>query len=224
MPEHSVYILCIETSGKLCSVALFKGEECVGYQSHLEPNAHARILFTLIETCLTESGVSMSQLSAVAVSKGPGSYTGLRIGVAAAKGLCHAMNFPLIAVSTLDIMATMMKSDGGFLVPMLDARRNEVYTAVYHANGDCLEPPFPLILDEHSYNKYLTSGKVLFAGDGSVKWEKQCAHPNASFLGDLSPDAMNMGTLAFRRFSNAQFEDVAYFEPDYVKPVFVVGR
>jgi tRNA threonylcarbamoyladenosine biosynthesis protein TsaB len=223
MNKEPSIILCIETSGKLCSVALFNGDVQIGYQSHLEPNAHARVLFNLIDACLTEAGVSMSQLNAVAVSKGPGSYTGLRIGVAAAKGLCHAMNIPLMAISTLELMAAMMTQKDSLKVPMLDARRNEVYTAVYDANGNCLEEPFPLILEEWSYEKYLASGKVVFAGDGSDKWEKQCNHPNASFMRDLFPDAANMGTLAFRRFSKAQFEDVAYFEPDYVKPVFVVG-
>jgi tRNA threonylcarbamoyladenosine biosynthesis protein TsaB len=194
-------------------------------REHLEPNAHAAVLFLLIDEVMKEARIDFPQLKGVAVSKGPGSYTGLRIGVSAAKGICHATGAALIAVSTLQLMAisSQYPAETSAVIPMIDARRNEVYTGIYSPYGEALQAPHPLILTPDSCADALEKGVVYFIGNGATKWQAQCIHPNARFNPDVAPTALQMGELAMNLYDRQQFEDLAYFEPEYVKPVFITG-
>lgn len=218
-------ILCIETTGAICSAALFDRNQMLASREHLEPNAHAAVLFLLIDEVMKEAELDFPQLKGVAVSKGPGSYTGLRIGVSAAKGICHATGAALMAVSTLQLMAisSQYPAETSALIPMIDARRNEVYTGIYSPYGEALQAPRPLILTPDSYADALEKGVVYFIGNGATKWQAQCTHPNARFHPDVAPTALQMGELAMNLYDRQQFEDLAYFEPEYVKPVFITG-
>jgi tRNA threonylcarbamoyladenosine biosynthesis protein TsaB len=215
-------ILCIETSSQLCSVAICIDGEIITTEVFEEQNAHAQILFTLVDSCLQKAGLKKSDLVAIAVSEGPGSYTGLRIGVAAAKGFCQALNIPLIGVSSLATLAQAAKTDCDFIVPMLDARRNEVYTAVFDKQLQIVEAPHPHILEESSFASFLEQGKVYFIGNGSTKWQKSCVHPHAFYNDQLMPLAQNMCKMAQEKWVAKNFENLAYFVPDYLKPVHIL--
>lgn len=174
---------------------------------------------------MKEAGLKSQHLKAVSVSKGPGSYTGLRIGVAAAKGICHATGAKLLSVSTLQLMAMeAIQEKVTAIVPMIDARRNEVYTAIYDAGGKEITAPFPLILNDESYHDILEKGSVMFVGNGALKWQQQCRHHHALFRPEVVPLAQNMGKLSWPLFLQESFENLAYFEPEYVKPVFIQAR
>jgi tRNA threonylcarbamoyladenosine biosynthesis protein TsaB len=221
-------ILCIETSSTVCSVAFGVEEQVLSVRESFEPNAHSARLSELISGALHDARKEFSDIDAVAVSKGPGSYTGLRIGVAAAKGICYALDKPLISVSTLRSMAEGMKrSDlppGAFLCPMLDARRMEVYTAVFDQVCNILKEVSAEIIGEDSFKQFLDSGPVVFAGEGSGKCKPVLgAHPNARFLDDFLLSASSLYLLALKKFRNREFEDLAYFEPYYLKD-FVAGK
>lgn len=212
------YILCLETSGVNCSVSLvYNGIPILGRQTNTVNFSHAENLHVFIEEILTESKLQMVDIKAVAVSSGPGSYTGLRIGVSSAKGLCFAWNVPLIAVPTLNILAQNISVEDGFIIPMLDARRMEVYTCVFDKNFQQIQPTEPKILSEESYLEFLEKSKVIFLGDGSDKFAQICKHPNAIFVENQFPSAEKMAKLASEKFENQQFENVAYFEPFYLK-------
>ena len=213
-------ILSIETSTTVCSVALTKGETIIAESKLLEDKSHASHLTILIQEILNESNYEMSDIKAVAISEGPGSYTGLRIGVSTAKGLCYALGVQLIGVSTLKAMALEVCRAGylgSLLCPMIDARRMEVYTAMY---GEALEEiisPCPMILDELSFSETLAASKVLFFGNGSEKFKEVLDSDNAQFLESITPSAWAIGLLADRKFQAEEFEDLAYFEPSYLK-------
>jgi len=215
-------VLCIETSSQLCSVAICIDGIVLANEVFEEPNAHAHILFTLVESCLLKAALVKSDLAAIAVSEGPGSYTGLRIGVAAAKGFCQALNIPLIGVSSLATLAQAAQTDCDFIVPMLDARRNEVYTAVFDKRLQIVESPHPHILEENSYASFLEQGNVCFIGNGASKWQKSCVHPHAFYNDQLMPLAQNMCKIAHEKWLAKNFEDLAYFVPDYLKPVHIL--
>ncbi len=217
-------ILCIETATTNCSVALGRDGGILAIKEDYSDNySHAERLHIFIEEILKENQLSPEDLDAIAVSKGPGSYTGLRIGVSAAKGLCFALNIPLISVSTLASLAHQVgEEEGDFIVPLLDARRMEVYTAGFTANKQPLFNTFAKILDENSYNEYFEKGKVTFIGNGVEKFEKICTHSNAKFLRDKLPSAAQMPSLAEKKYQEELFEDVAYFEPYYLKD-FMIG-
>lgn len=179
--------------------------------------SHAESLHVFIDEVLTEAGIKTSDLNAVAVSKGPGSYTGLRIGVSAAKGLCFALNIPLIAIDTLTALAKQVVVDNGFIVPMLDARRMEVYMSLFDNSYHPLKPITAQILDGHSFEDVLNKGQVYFIGSGVEKTQALISHSNAIFIEDKLPSAKEMGALAYSKYQNSDFEDVAYFEPFYLK-------
>ncbi len=183
--------------------------------------SHSKFITVLIENLFSHSGEKLSELDAIAVSKGPGSYTGLRIGVSTAKGLCYALDKPLIAVSTLESMAyevNRFNSAKALLCPMIDARRMEVYCALYHSNLSCKEEVNAKIIEANAFEELLAKQKVLFFGDGSQKCTKFLGeNPNAVFINDVFPSAINVGVLALKAFEEKRFEDVAYFEPFYLK-------
>jgi len=185
---------------------------------------HAATLTLFIRQILDMQRVAPAQLDAIAVSAGPGSYTGLRVGVATAKGLCYAWNKPLLGISTLLMMAQGMAGEledtGAFYCPLLDARRQEVYTALYNAALQPLMAPQALVLTPDAFRGWLDQGKVYFFGDGSAKWQQLIApHPNAIFI-PYHISSVHMVPLAEAAFTQQQFEDVAYFSPYYLKPFY----
>jgi len=216
-------ILCIETTTTNCSVAISVGGKITTIKEiNNKQYSHAEKLHLFIEDVLNEANIQKTQLDAIAVSKGPGSYTGLRIGVSAAKGLCFALDIPLIAVSTLEALAYQVTSVDGVIIPMLDARRMEVYSAVFNSDKKDLREIKAEILDESSFSEYLEEGKAYFIGDGVAKFKNICSHTNAIFIEDKFPSANDMRFLAEEKFKKSEIEDVAYFEPYYLKD-FVTG-
>lgn len=211
-------ILSIETSTPICSISLHQNEELISKLSLNKGMSHSSLLSPSIDSLLKLSGISQSDLSAIALSKGPGSYTGLRIGTSTAKGLCYALDIPLISVETLRGMAAgMINPEGHFLCPMLDARRMEVYTSMFDRSLNTLEPTRPVILDENSFAEILKKGKVIFFGDGSSKFKDVISNKNAIFINGVVPKAENIGALAIQKYNTQEFEDLAYFEPFYLK-------
>lgn len=211
-------ILCIETSSTNCSVAVYKNNTLISLKEDNDKGySHAENLHVFIEAVLQDAEIKKMDLDAIAVSKGPGSYTGLRIGVSTAKGLCYALDIPLISINTLESLAQQTSNEEGYIIPMLDARRMEVYTMILNNKHQILEKTSAKILDENSYSKYLEKGKCYFLGNGSNKFSEIIDHPNAIFIDDKIPSAKEIGLLAINSFSNSTFEDVAYFEPFYLK-------
>lgn len=218
-------ILLIETATEVCSVALANEHGIIGERTNVDGKSHAALLTVYIEELLRINGMHASQLGAVAVSEGPGSYTGLRIGVSAAKGICYGANIPLIAVPTLQAMACgfvnqnqeILKDAGTWLCPMIDARRLEVYTAMYSTSAEKLTEINASIIDESSFADILNVRKVIFFGNGSDKCQAVITHPNALFVNGYLPSAKDMHTLAMDALVQKKFKDVAYFEPYYLK-------
>tara|TARA_B100000767_G_scaffold38163_1_gene32120 strand:+ start:1789 stop:2466 length:678 start_codon:yes stop_codon:yes gene_type:complete len=212
------YILNIETSTTNCSVSLFKGLELVIVKEENDENySHSKRLHVYINELLEESGVSPNDLSAICVSKGPGSYTGLRIGVSSAKGLCFALSIPLISVDTLDAFAHQVKFSDGFIVPLLDARRMEVYSSVYDNKLNKVRETKAEILSENSFEDYLKKSKVYFLGNANDKTKSIIDNSNAIFIEDKLPSSIEIGKLAYKKFISNDFENVADFEPFYLK-------
>ncbi|MGM9734891.1 MAG: tRNA (adenosine(37)-N6)-threonylcarbamoyltransferase complex dimerization subunit type 1 TsaB [Candidatus Cryptobacteroides sp.] len=211
-------LILIETSTALCSCALAQDGKIVSYRESSSPKSHASLTAVFIQEMLDELGIGIADCDAVCVSMGPGSYTGLRVGVSTAKGLCFGARKPLVAVGTLDTLVAKVKNpeEYGYIVPMVDARRMEVYSAVYRNDGTRLTDVAPAIIDGNSYSEYLADSKVLFIGDGAGKCEGTIVSPNASFI-QCCPDARDMLQPALREFRAGNFQDVAYFEPFYLK-------
>ncbi len=219
------YILCIETATTNCSVAIAKdGVLITVIEDYDNKYSHAEKLHNYITKAINEAKITLQDIDAIAISKGPGSYTGLRIGVSSAKGLCYALDIPLISIPTLTslVQQTEVENVSGIRIPMLDARRMEVYTAVFSDIDTQIEDTTAKILDETSFKSYLDESKVYFIGDGTEKFAKICTHENAVFIHDKLPSAKNMAMLSYKKFVARQFEDVTYFEPYYLKD-FVVG-
>lgn len=209
-------ILHIETSGLNCSVALSKDNHILAEKSENAGKfTHSENLHLFIEDVMQQASLLLSAVDAIAVSAGAGSYTGLRIGIATAKGLCFALEKPLIAIPTLQILAH--QTQGNCIIPMLDARRMEVYSAVFNSNYQFVSPTEAKILDEHSYQEELNRGKVTFLGDGSTKFATICKHPNAVFIPNAFPEAKDMLPFVIEKYTKQDFEDIAYFEPQYLK-------
>ncbi|MEO5787409.1 tRNA (adenosine(37)-N6)-threonylcarbamoyltransferase complex dimerization subunit type 1 TsaB [Gelidibacter sp.] len=212
------YILNIETATTNCSVSLSKeGETLVLKEDYNSNYSHAESLHLFIDAVFKEANLNPQDIDAIAVSKGPGSYTGLRIGVSAAKGLCFALNKPLISVDTLEALAHQLTIDSGCIVPMLDARRLEVYASVYDKDYKQVRAIEAQILDEHSFKEFLEAGKVYFIGNGVEKTKQIITHPNAVFVENKLPSANEMGKFAEDKYKISDLEDVAYFEPFYLK-------
>ena len=212
------YILNIETATTNCSVSLSKEGEILVLKEDYNTNySHAESLHMFIEEVIIASKIKPSQIDAIAVSKGPGSYTGLRIGVSAAKGLCYALNKPLISVATLQSLANQVTINDGIIVAMLDARRLEVYSAIFDKNHNKIRETKAQILDENSFKDYLEKGKVYFIGDGVEKTKTLIKHSNAIYIEDKLPSAKEMSKLSYDKYKKNNIEDVAYFEPYYLK-------
>lgn len=218
-------ILSIETSTEVCSVALSEEGKTIDQRVIYEGQSHASALTALIEEMLTGEGrPSFKSLDAVAVSSGPGSYTGLRIGVSAAKGICYALGIPLISVDSLQVVAAGIgrQPDEDYqILPMIDARRMEVYTELFTSQLIPASPTEAIVVDNESFADILNKGKVIFAGNGSHKCKGVINHSNAIFIGNIHPLASNMSKLAYNAFLRERFEDVAYFEPQYLKDFIV---
>ena len=217
------YILNIETSTKNCSVSLALSGKLTAMKELNSGNySHAEVLHVFIDELCKENNVDSNNLDAVAVSQGPGSYTGLRIGVSTAKGLCFAFGIPLIAIDTLEALARAIAVDDGCIVPMIDARRLEVYTAVFDKNGTRRSETEAKIISEDSFIDYLKQENLHFLGDGAEKCKTIINHPNATFWDGYFPSAKEMAVLSFEKYQNKEFEDVAYFEPFYLKDFIVI--
>lgn len=216
-------ILNIETSTKNCSVCLAKDGEVVALREINDANySHAEKLHPFIDEVLKEANLKISDIDAFAVSKGPGSYTGLRIGVSAAKGLCFASDKPLISIDTLKALAHSISIEDGVIIPLLDARRMEVYSSVFDVDYHQVREIKAEIIDENSFVNFLENGNVYFLGDGSEKCKSIINHKNAQFMDDQFPSSEQMAQLSYKKFKTSDFEDVAYFEPFYLKN-FVAG-
>lgn len=214
-------ILLLESSASVCSVALSSGGKVIAIREEQTPNKHAEKLSVFCDEVMKEVGVTPEQLNAVAVSGGPGSYTGLRIGTSTAKGYCFALNIPLIAISTLEAMARGMKAEsqhGDLLCPMIDARRMEVYAAVFTHSLEHIAPTSPVILDETTFTNFLDEKIVWFSGDGMPKAKDILSqNKNARFTTSGLQSARNLAEAAEERFLRHQFEDMAYYVPFYLK-------
>lgn len=223
-------ILQIETATTVCSVALARNEQVIAYKQINQRNIHAEVITVFIDELLAAEGFTYNDLDAIAVSCGPGSYTGLRIGISTAKGLCFALDKPLIAIETLEAMAygvindPEINTDGLLLCPMIDARRMEVYTAIFNSKGERIKPTAAEIIDENSFGELLKTNKILFFGDGADKCEPILGNnPNAQFLMNFTNSAIHLTQKAAGKFIANDFEDVAYFEPYYLKD-FIAGK
>lgn len=213
-------ILCIETATEICSVAVVSEDGILALCENQEGNAHASQLTLLIEEACEEANLGLNQLNAVSVSKGPGSYTGLRVGVSTAKGLCYAINKPLIAVNTLEALTlTFLKQNevSGICIPMLDARRMEVYCGKYDSIGNSISTTEAKVITTNSFAAELSTGKVYFFGSGAAKCVETVQHENAFFNTNIFCSAAGMLLPALSAFTKQHFENVAYFEPYYLK-------
>lgn len=215
-------IILIETSTSLCSTALAEDGIIVCERISGEPRAHASKTALFVSEMLSDKGLKVSDCDAVAVSKGPGSYTGLRVGVSTAKGLCFGAGIPMISVGTLDTLVwqaldgNMLPEGCRYIIPMIDARRMEVYTGIFTPDGRQVSPTVAQIIDGDSFKEQLAEGPVLFIGDGADKCKDILAGPNASFI-QCCPKAASMMHPALKALDAKRFEDVAYFEPFYLK-------
>ena len=216
-------ILNIETSTKNCSVSIADSGKIIAIKELNNGSySHAEVLHPFIENILTEGSISKDKIDAIAVSKGPGSYTGLRIGVSAAKGLSFALSIPLISIDTLTALSFAVSVDKGIIVPMLDARRMEVYSAIFDKQHQKIREIKAEIIDETSFLVALEQGEVHFLGDGAHKCKEIITHKNAVFIDDMFPSSREMAMLSYHKFKKNDFEDVAYFEPFYLKDFIVI--
>ena len=217
------YILNIETSTTNCSVALSQNGRLIGLkEDNSLQYSHAERLHVYIDELLKKANVSKTQIAAVGISKGPGSYTGLRIGVSAAKGLCYALKIPLISILTLEALAHQVMNPEGSIVAMLDARRLEVYSAIYDASYSVTRPTEAEVITQDSYKDLLDLTPVYFIGNGVSKTQQLVSHQNAIFIENKLPSAAQMCALTHAKFKENDFEDVAYFEPYYLKDFIAI--
>lgn len=218
------YILNIESSTGVCSVSISSGNDIVSFRESKTDRSHASMLTVFIEEVMEESGIGTKGLAAVAVSSGPGSYTGLRIGTSAAKGICYAADLPLIAVNTLALMTQMVlespdiqPGEDSLLCPMIDARRMEVYTALFDASGKQTTDISAEIITGNTFRHLLDERKILFCGDGAEKCMETIDHKNAVFVPGIYPSAVMMAAFASSALKEGRIENTAYFTPFYLK-------
>lgn len=224
-------ILQIETATTSCSVALARDGRVLGFREVNERSVHAEVITLFVEELIATAKLQYRDIDAIAVSCGPGSYTGLRIGISTAKGLCFALDKPLIAIETLEAMANGVISRPGYnpdsdmlLCPMIDARRMEVYTAIYKATGENIKVTAAEIINENSFDDLLKNNKILFFGDGAEKCRAVLSsNPNAVFFTGFANSAIDLTQKAFEMLNQKAFEDVAHFEPYYLKD-FIAGK
>lgn len=216
-------ILNLETSTKNCSVSIAKNGKLIALcEESNEKYEHAEKLHLFMQWALEAEGLHFKDLDAVCVGKGPGSYTGLRIGVSAAKGLCFALNIPLLSINSLEIIANAYSGEAEYIIPMTDARRKEVYTAIFNNKKEFICNTEAKILDENSF-KELQNKKIAILGDGAKKASEILSLENVEFFTEILPSAKSMVEISYKKFINNFFEDTAYFEPFYLKD-FVAGN
>lgn len=220
-------ILSLETSTKVCSVAIHKDGNLLSVYEFRVERSHSKLITQAISFLVEGLDLKMTDLDAIAVSKGPGSYTGLRIGVSTAKGLCYALDKPLIAVDTLAAMARKVNKfnfKDSLVCPMIDARRLEVYCALYNKENEIISPVSAVILNEYSFREFLNSREIIFLGDGAGKFAPLVAESSkAIFLQNENPSAEYVGMIGEEKYLDKQYEDVAYFEPFYLKDFISTG-
>ena len=216
-------ILHIETSSKNCSVAISFDEKLLCLCEKVSQDyKQSENLHTYIEWALEGAEIKLKDLDAVSLGKGPGSYTGLRIGAASAKGFCFGLGIPLVTVNSLETMVEPFLGNYDLIIPLIDARRMEVFTAVYSHDFSPILGERAEILTESTFDTYLNKGKTIFLGDGITKFQAICKHKNAYFWENKFPSAKQMGRLALEKYQAQAFEDIAYFEPFYLKEVYLV--
>lgn len=217
-------ILNIDTAVETASVCLVKDEGPPTFAINDRQKDHAAWLHPAIQKIIGDEGMALGDLDAVAVSMGPGSYTGLRIGLATAKGLCFALQIPLVPVNTLEMMAyATREQDGDLMCPLIDARRMEVFTAVYDKKMAQLIEPKACIIDSSSFDSLLSSNRMIFSGNGSEKLKRVMNHPNAIFSHTIAT-AADMQDLSLKYFTQKKFADLAYAEPEYIKEFYFIAR
>lgn len=217
-------ILSVETSTSVCSVALHENGRLIAVMEIHQEYSHASKLGVLVNEAMNTSEFKLDKINAVAVSSGPGSYTGLRIGTSLAKGLCYALDVPLVSVPTLQVLAAQVgaiSTSDAFLCPMIDARRMEVYCQLFDSNVEEIESVQALVVDEGSFEKYLKIKPVIFFGNGAMKCSRVIIHENAKFLSDVHPSAAQLGELASKKFQQGYVEDLVHFVPHYLKDFFI---
>lgn len=213
-------ILCLETATDICSVAVSIDGRVVAIKEAQRPFAHASQITVLIAECMAEAGLKMSDLSAVAVSSGPGSYTALRVGFSCAKGICTGLSVPLIGVATLKAlaMAASLQVEATYYAPMIDARRMEVYTALYDNQGSLVLPARAMILGPDSFCEFFDQGTVAFIGNGASKYEQVISTPDLSLFPSIRCSAHHLAIPAQEAWHKQTFQNLAYFSPYYLKP------
>lgn len=217
-------ILSLETSTSVCSVALHEnGKLLAFFETHRE-QSHASKLAVMIEQVINFAEVELNQLHAVAVSSGPGSYTGLRIGTSTAKGICYALDIPLIAIGTLALLASQVRevsTSDAYLCPMIDARRMEVYCQLFDDKENIIQGVEAKVIDHESFKEHLDNSNVLFFGNGAMKCQAMITHKNALFLDTINPTAKHLGSMAWKKFEAMAFEDLASYQPVYLKEFMI---
>jgi len=217
-------ILHIDSAVETASVCLAKDENVLTFEKNEKQKDHAAWIHVAIKEIFISVGLELNALDAVAVTSGPGSYTGLRIGMAAVKGICYALNKPLITLNTLEVMAQAAKEeDGKHLCPMIDARRMEVFTAVYSSDLICIKEPIAMVLNQNSFETELSENSICFFGNGSGKFKKIIQHKNAIFS-EVIHDARSMVILSEIKYRSKEFADLAYAEPLYLKEFYTPSR
>jgi tRNA threonylcarbamoyladenosine biosynthesis protein TsaB len=221
----STYILNLETTTHNCSVSLSRNGKQIALKEVNEGSySHAELLHPFIKKVMVQTGVTFEQLNAVAVSSGPGSYTGLRIGVSAAKGISFAQEIPLISVNTMEVLARQVAIEKGVIIPILDARRMEVYHAIFDQAWKLKQATDSHIVEGNSYQELLDSQKVYFVGNAVEKMQEKIQHSNAVFLPQSYPSAKEMNEISYQKFLVNDFENLAYFEPFYLKEFIAVKK
>lgn len=216
--SRKIYILNLETTTKNCSVSLSSDGQLLAVKElNNGQYSHSEYLNLFIEEVLDIANITFSDICAIAVSQGPGSYTGLRIGVSTAKGLCYALDIPMIAVDTLAVVARQLKVDNGLIIPVLDARRMEVYQSVFDKDYNSLEQTKSVVVSQDVYELYFNKGQTHFVGNATEKMQRVLTHDNAVFHQQTSPSAVEMAGVSYQLFLDQTFVDVAYFEPFYLK-------
>lgn len=216
-------LLSLETATTVCSVAIHKDGVLLSLRELDSDKSHSQVLLQFIEELLEEHKLSKKDLNGLVISEGPGSYTGLRIGLSTAKGLCFALDIPLIAVNTIDALGYQVSKnlrENELACPMIDARRMEVYTAIYNNKNIRVEALNNVIIDENSFDSYLKNQVINFFGNGSDKCKEILKHENAHFIENIKPTATTIGELGYLKFQKKEFVDTAYFEPNYFKEFY----
>lgn len=223
----NIKILCIDTTSEFCSVSLFENDILIENSNSKIERSHSKLIIKLIDHLLKNSKLKLKELDAFSISKGPGSYTGLRIGLSCVKGFCYALDKPLIAVNTLKILAKSalehINDKDSILCPLIDARRMEVYTKCYDYNLNEITSDKAIILEKDSFDK-LKDKSVYFFGDGAKKFNDIVNRENFIFLDSINPDSKFMGELSYDKFVINQFEDLSSFEPNYIKDFYLIKK